>query len=578
MPGVQPSEPLLGKEGAGVAVDCGWGRVLFGHTYPNPVALCDALRAEEPGRRDIAFYVHDPHVVIAAAPQEVFLDPSDTYRLELTTYKPEPPNQTLETRPLRSQDVAAVNRIFDSRRMVTVDESFYEESNHEAGLVHLVAVDRRMGEVAGVVTGIDHPLAVGGSSRGTSLWNLAVDPRTSHAAVGEMLVDALASRFQRLGREFLDLSVMHGNSQAVPLYRKMGFKRLHLFCLKKKNPINEPLYVGPVEGGELNVYAQIIVDEARRRGIVVEVEDAANGYFNLRLGGRKVRCRESLSELTSAVAMSACADKQVTTRILARAGLEVPAQCLAGHPDANEAFLRAKGRLVVKPACGEQGRGIAVDIDEPTELADAVERARIHDPKVLLEEYVEGDDLRVIVIDHEVVAAAVRRPAEVVGTGTLSIAQLIEKQSRRRTAATRGESSIPVDDETERCIRREGYTLDSILPAHERLRVRKTANLHTGGTIHDVTPRLHPSLEEAARVASVALDIPVVGLDLLVEAVDRPSYVIIEANERPGLANHEPQPTAQRFVDLLFPQSVMNGWTETGGNGKAPISTERLTS
>ena len=33
-------------------------------------------------------------------------------------------------------------------------------------------------------------------------------------------------------------------------------------------------------------------------------------------------------------------------------------------------------------------------------------------------------------------------------------------------------------------------------------------------------------------------------------------YVFIEANERPGLANHEPQPTAERFVDLLFPQSV----------------------
>jgi hypothetical protein len=32
--------------------------------------------------------------------------------------------------------------------------------------------------------------------------------------------------------------------------------------------------------------------------------------------------------------------------------------------------------------------------------------------------------------------------------------------------------------------------------------------------------------------------------------------VFIEANERPGLANHEPQPTAQRFIDLLFPLSM----------------------
>ena len=53
-----------------------------------------------------------------------------------------------------------------------------------------------------------------------------------------------------------------------------------------------------------------------------------------------------------------------------------------------------------------------------------------------------------------------------------------------------------------------------------------------------------------------AIDIPVTGLDFIVPAVDGPEYAIIEANERPGLANHEPQPTAERFIDLLFPQTA----------------------
>ena len=46
-------------------------------------SLVDAIRAEGPGQRDIAFYVSDPHVVLAQAPQELFLDPSHTYRLDL---------------------------------------------------------------------------------------------------------------------------------------------------------------------------------------------------------------------------------------------------------------------------------------------------------------------------------------------------------------------------------------------------------------------------------------------------------------------------------------------------------------
>jgi D-alanine-D-alanine ligase-like ATP-grasp enzyme len=45
-----------------------------------------------------------------------------------------------------------------------------------------------------------------------------------------------------------------------------------------------------------------------------------------------------------------------------------------------------------------------------------------------------------------------------------------------------------------------------------------------------------------------------VGVDLVVPDVTGPDGVVIEANEQPGLANHEPRPTAQRFLDLLFPE------------------------
>ena len=92
-------------------------------------------------------------------------------------------------------------------------------------------------------------------------------------------------------------------------------------------------------------------------------------------------------------------------------------------------------------------------------------------------------------------------------------------------------------------------------PHGERMRVRRTANLHTGGTIEDVTDRLHPEIADAAVRAAAALGIPVTGLDFLVPDVEGPDYVFIEANERPGLANHEPQPTVERFVDLLFPET-----------------------
>src|SRR5690606_25906047 len=60
-------------------VDCGWGRLIFGQTYGSPERLAGAIRREAPGRRDVALYIRDPHVVVALAPQQLFLDPSHTF-------------------------------------------------------------------------------------------------------------------------------------------------------------------------------------------------------------------------------------------------------------------------------------------------------------------------------------------------------------------------------------------------------------------------------------------------------------------------------------------------------------------
>lgn len=550
-----------------VILDCGWGRLLFSQTFEDPQPLIDAIRAEAADTRDIAFYVSDPHVLLAHAPQELFLDPSHTYRLELDELKPDGRRaRGFKIRELTTRaDAEGVNLIYARRNMVAVAPDFMCEHTHGGVLTYLVAEESKTGRIVGTVTGIDHKRAFGDPERGSSLWCLAVDPNAASPGIGESLVRALAEHYREQNAAFLDLSVMHDNHQAIALYDKLGFYRVPFFAVKRKNPINEPLFTGPGDEADFNPYARIIVDEARRRGIHVEIIDAEGGLFQLTYGGRTIRCRESLSELTSAVAMSICDDKAVTRRIVGAAGVNVPEQMEAGDADANAAFLQRHGAVVVKPARGEQGRGVAVGLQSKESVAKAVEYARAVCDRVLIEQYVEGQDLRVIVIDHKVVAAALRRPARVIGDGKTSIRALIEAQSRRRESATGGESRIPIDSETERTLHGAGFTLNDVAAEGAEVVVRKTANLHTGGTIHDVTADLHPALAEAAVNTARAIDIPVVGVDFIVTAPSSPDYAFVEANERPGLANHEPQPTAERFVDLLFPMSIPAPLRDGGG-------------
>jgi len=555
--GVAPA-PTHGRPGReNVCVDCGWGRVIMAHTFHDPQQIVDTLGEERRGTRDIAFYVMDPHVILATAPQTLFLDPSHSYRLWLGSYQPASAERRgFGVRRLRRrEDAVAVSELYSRRQMVPVSPELLWKDRASRTLTYVVAEDRASGEIIGTVTGIDHVSALEDPEGGASLWCLAVDPQAQHPGVGEALVRYLVEHYQARGRQYLDLSVIHSNHEAIALYDKLGFQRVSVFAIKRRNAINEPLYTGPRPEEGLNPYAGIIADEARRRGIEVEVLFAEQGYLRLTFGGRSIVCRESLSELTSAVAMSRCADKAVTHRVLSQAGLPVPEQRLATDHESNSQFLERHGALVVKPADGEQGRGISVNVRDAATLEAAVTEAHRHCPRVLLERFCSGQDLRVLVIGDQVVAAAIRRPPQVVGDGHHSIRELIEKFSRRRQAATGGESSIPIDEETRRCVAEAGYGLEEALPAGEELTVRAAANLHTGGTIHDVTAELHPKLAEVAVQAAQALQIPVVGMDFLVEAADRPELVIIEANERPGLANHEPQPTAERFIDLLFPSS-----------------------
>ena len=556
----EPSEHQLQGMEHDVVVDMGWGRLVFGQTFADLGGIVDALRGEESGRRDICIYPRDPHVLVGLAPDELFIDPSYTYRLDLYRYRPRAELiRDVFVRTVTSEvEMELINGIYALNGMVVGDTATMWANHRTRSFTYLVAEDQRTGRIIGTVTGVDHQLAFSDPEAGTSLWCLAVHAQDAPPGTGEALVRVLAERYVGRGRAYLDLSVMHDNEGAIRLYRKLGFARTSAVCVKRKNPINTSLFVARPQGlDDLNPYARIIADEAVRRGIRVEVTDAEWGEIRLSVGGRRVLTRESLSEFTTAVAMSRCDDKRVTRRIMERVGVRVARGALAreGELSAGAALMREVGEVVVKPARGEQGRGITVGVKDDAGLGRAVALALQFCPDVLVEELAAGEDLRVVVIDRQVVAAAVRRPAEIVGDGRRTVEDLIASTSRRRERATGGESSIPRDATTAEVVAEAGYAMTDVPAWGERVRVRRTANLHTGGTIEDVTDRLHPEMAQASIRAAEALDIPVTGLDFLVPDVEGPDYVFIEANERPGLANHEPQPTAERFVDLLFPET-----------------------
>src|SRR5512134_1692947 len=144
--GLKPPIPSKTRDDGSTAksnavIDCGWGRLLFGQTFESPMALIEAMRAEGPERRDIAFYIRDPHVAIAAAPHEVFLDPSHTYRLDLSTYRASrrKPRGFFIRRLTSETDADAINRLYLARSMVPVVHEFFWSRRDSRAITYFVA-------------------------------------------------------------------------------------------------------------------------------------------------------------------------------------------------------------------------------------------------------------------------------------------------------------------------------------------------------------------------------------------------------------------------------------------------------
>ena len=266
-----------------VIVECGWGRLIFGHTFRDNTAIAKVLGDEKDRTRDIALYLRDPQVVISEAPQHLFIDPSYTFRLFLDQFTPIKKEQGAFTIRLANlkQDLDDINRIYNSRKMVPVDIDMFESSGHCDSIKYWVAVDDDTDAIIATAMGIDHKLAMDDPEDGSSLWCLAVDPQATHPGVGLHLLQHVLNYYQGEGRRFTDLSVLHSNAQAIELYKKLGFVQIPVFCIKNKNAINETLFSGTEIEEGLSHTSMLIVNEARRRGIRVDVLDTVDNYYRL---------------------------------------------------------------------------------------------------------------------------------------------------------------------------------------------------------------------------------------------------------------------------------------------------------
>jgi cyanophycin synthetase len=334
----------------------------------------------------------------------------------------------------------------------------------------------------------------------------------------------------------------------------------------------------------------VIVEEARRRGIPVR-RLGTGSMVQLGLGRYLRRIQATTSDTTSVIASDIAQNKDLTKRMLEGIGLSVPGGAVARDVERAVEIAHEIGfPVILKPLAGNQGRGISPRLENEDAVRAAWARTAERFRDIVVERHVEGRDHRVLVVNGKVVAVAERIPAHVTGDGRSTVQQLIDKANmdpRRGQGHASVLTRIPADEGTIEYLSQSGRTLDTVPRAGERVLLRPTANLSTGGTSIDRTDEIHPDNVTACEMAAGVIGLDIAGLDVLTPDISRPFHengaVIIEVNSGPGIRMHthpaegKTRNVGGAILDMLFPNGTRTSIpiiAVTGTNGKT--TTTRL--
>ncbi len=341
--------------------------------------------------------------------------------------------------------------------------------------------------------------------------------------------------------------------------------------IQRMREIREDERLGPSTGS--------IVEEAEARGIPW-IRLNKYSLVQLGYGANQKRIQATVTSETSSIGVEIACDKEDTKYLLEQAEVEVPRGDIISRESSLEEACRYVGfPLVVKPVGGNHGRGITVNIKNYEDALVAFHAAKIVSPKVIIEKFVTGEDYRLLVINNVLVAAAKRSPAHIIGDGKSTIKELVDevnKDPRRGYGHENVLTKITINDLTKTIIAAKGYTEDSVPAKDEKVILKDTANLSTGGTAEDVTDIVHPSNVSMAERISKIIDLDICGIDIMTTDISQPlnetGGAVLEVNAGPGFRMHLapttglPRNVAAPVVDKLFPQQG-----QQGGTGRIPI-------
>lgn len=284
-------------------------------------------------------------------------------------------------------------------------------------------------------------------------------------------------------------------------------------------PVEGKSIVCEEQAKEGDLQHDLVLKAARNRGIhITDVsEQMLCKAAMLELNGQvELVVQGVISSSMSLKTKAFCDYKQLTKSVFEHLHIPSPASILFFGPDdpGLQDFLQEGRTYVCKPQDACNGTGVEMGITSLQQVHDYWDRCHHLEKAFLLEEQVEGMDLRFQVIDRRIAASCIRVPAHVIGDGRHTLMELVEL--RREVMRQQNPSNrLELDRASLVLLEEQRLSLDSIPEKGYRVQLKKVSNMGQGGHAIDVTDEIHPLYHEWVQRIVEFCDASFFALDLL---------------------------------------------------------------
>ena len=325
----------------------------------------------------------------------------------------------------------------------------------------------------------------------------------------------------------------------------------------------------------MELSTQALLFDAIQKGLNIEILDERDQFISLQFGDHLEYVKNgNMTSHDSYISPLIMENKVVTKKVLAKVGFNVPQSIeFTDVKSAVENFPLFENRaVVIKPKSTNFGLGISIfqqGVTDRDDFAKAVEIAFREDKEIMVEDYLLGTEYRFFVLGDQTLAVLLRVPANVIGDGVHTVAELV---AAKNAHPLRGDGSrtplkkIALGDIEQLQLKEQGLTVDSIPAKDQLVQLRANSNISTGGDSIDMTDEMHASYKEIAVGISKAMGAAVCGVDLIIPDLKKPaepslrSWGVIEANFNPMMMMHifpfsgQSRRLTMNVIKMLFPE------------------------